>query len=334
MAYRQQQPTFGMPPPPPTGAFSGPYIGQGPQAPPNPPSFPGVPQPPPYGEPPSGPPGRQEPPPNPPRTPGTGNCPAGTPAGPASCCPTGTVWRTDTNTCEEPDARSKSGKDTCIGAKPEGCPAFAVWCDFDTAEFKCDWNTARVGPGGGGAGGGAGGGKAGGGKGVLDPALLQSNILWEEILKRLHAPSRYSPQVMSSMLGGTKLAAEGSANRQEQAAMADLARRGMLRSGLAGAAFRDIRASTEGNILAERNKLLKSKIDADFEDKTTAIKEGMDWLNSLRSFVSSMSATAAQKDAAMANIQLGYARLQQELQVMREQYQQQVQFWVITQGGG
>jgi len=139
---------------------------------------------------------------------------------------------------------------------------------------------------------------------------------------------------MSSMLGGTKLAAEGSANRQEQAAMADLARRGMLRSGLAGAAFRDIRASTEGNILAERNKLLKSKIDADFEDKTTAIKEGMDWLNSLRSFVSSMSATAAQKDAAMANIQLGYARLQQELQVMREQYQQQVQFWVITQGGG
>jgi len=333
MAYKPQQPTFGPPPPPPAG----PYIGQGPGA---PPSFPGVPQPPPYGEPPSGPPGRNEPPPTPPRTPGTGNCPAGTPAGPASCCPTGTVWRPDTSKCEAPDERSKAGKETCTDYAARaalGCPEYAIWCDFDTAEFKCDWNTARAGPGsgkpGGGGGGGGGGGK-GGGKGPLDPALLQSNIIWQEILKRLQAPSRYTPHVMSSLMGGTKLAAEGAANRQEQAAMADMARRGVLRSGLAGAAFRDIRATTEGNILAERNKILKAKIDADYEDKTTAIKEGMDWLNSLRSFVASMSATAAQKDAAMANIQLGYARLTQEMQMMREQYQQQVNYWIITQGGG
>jgi hypothetical protein len=47
-----------------------------------------------------------------------------------------------------------------------------------------------------------------------------------------------------------------------------------------------------------------------------------------------MASTQAQREVAMAQITLAYARLQQELDMMREQYAQQLQLLLTGQGLG
>ena len=79
----------------------------------------------------------------------------------------------------------------------------------------------------------------------------------------------------------------------------------------------DLAHVVEGDVLQAGAALERAKIDADFQDKTQAINDGMNWLNSLRSFTATMAATRAQKQVAMANIQLGY----QQLQHQRHQHQ-------------
>lgn len=272
---------------------------------------------------------------NPPNPPGGG--------GGAGQCPPGQVWRDDakgaygsgTPGCEPEDWRSTNGQDTCLGAPPEGCIPECVWCDFKDAQLKCDNNCNTLGGygGGGGKGGGHGGNKPSGGGLPLDPALMQAEYLWNIIMDRLKGPSRYTPEVMSSLLGGIKMGAENQAMQRQDESNADLASRSLARSGVAAGAAREIRGDVASQVLTGRNNIFKAKIDADYQDKTQAIQEAMKWVDSLRDYVARMAATKAQKDAAMANIALGYARLEQELQMMREGYAQQLQFWQITNGG-
>lgn len=270
---------------------------------------------------------------NPPNPPGGGN-------GQPGQCPAGEVWRPDSHMgipgpgCEPPDWRSKQGLETCTGARPEGCIDECVWCDFNDAQFKCDPNCNTLGGyghGGGGGGGGKGGGKGGGG--VLDPGQLASEELWKAIMARLNGQTRYTPEVMSSLLGGVKTTAEAQGQQLLKQSDADLALRGIARSGVAASAARDINQNTANQILGSKNAILKAKIDADYQDKNQAIRDGLDWLNSLRDFVARMTATKAQKDAAMANIALGYAKLQQELELLREQYALQTQLWLVQNPG-
>lgn len=85
---------------------------------------------------------------------GGGACPENTPAGPATCCPTNQVYRTDTKKCEDPDARSKAGQETCTGPAPACPPGQGSWCDFDDGVQKCAPNGSLP----------AGGGKSGTGR--------------------------------------------------------------------------------------------------------------------------------------------------------------------------
>lgn len=255
---------------------------------------------------------------------GNGSCPDGTPGGYADCCPPGPkgqrVWRPDTKSCEYEDDRHNAGEDTCREALPNCPPGQGVWCDFTDAHFKC----APDGSGPGKAGGGGGGGGKGSYAPPPDPALEQSNTIWQQILQRLQAPSRYTPEIMQSLAGETKYTSEMAANRLTEQSNADLAARGILRSGPAAQAQRDIRATVAGQNQQGWNTILRAKVDADYQDKTQAIKEAMDWINSLRDYIARSAATAAQKDAAMANVQLGYARLTQEMEQLRESYAQQI----------
>lgn len=283
-------------------------------------------QPPPGSEPPGGPP--PLPPPPVPSNPGVGACPPGTPNGPAACCPPGTVWRNDTKRCEPPDERSKNAKETCPEPPNVSCPpGQGTWCDFDTMEWKCAPN------GNGGGGGGTGGG--GGARAPMPaiPGAFQADTLWAEIEKRLKGTdTRYTPGVMSSLLGEVKQGAEARAGRDIESSDADLQRRGLLRSTIAAGAARDIRAGASSQVMAGRNQIMRAKIDADYQDRTQAIQAAQAWIDSLRSYVASANATAASRDAAMANITLGYARLQQEMAMLRERYQQQLQLLLL--GGG
>lgn len=254
-------------------------------------------------------------------------------------CPPGQVWRPDSHMgipgpgCEPPDWRSQQGLDTCVGARPAGCIDECVWCDFNDAQFKCDPNCNTLGGYGHLGGGGGGGGRPKGGGPLLDPGQLASEELWKTIMARLNGQTRYTPEVMSSLLGGVKTTAEAQGAQALKQSDADLALRGIARSGVAAAAARDINQNTANQILQSKNAILKAKIDADYQDKSQAIRDGLDWLNSLRDFVARMTATKAQKDAAMANIALGYARLQQELAILAEQWKQQLTL-IQLQGGG
>ena len=300
--------------------------------------------------------------------PGNVNCPAGLkwngytcvpngpagpppmpPAGPGNC-PAGQVWRADTKQCEAPDARSVAGKETCTGPMPQCGNGQAAWCNFDTMQWECaqsqfsdaerlrllNKRRAEMGkpplsalPGGGGGGGAGGAGGAGSSLGAI-PGLQEGQTLWQSILGRLQGGTRYTPEVMASLLGQEKLSADQQAIQQTEAANADLAQRGLGRSPAAAAAIQRIGIGANASVLQGRNAIIRAKIDADFQDKSAAIDEGQKWLDSLRSYVASITATKAQRDAAMANIALGYARLQQELDVMREQYQQKLQFCLLN----
>jgi hypothetical protein len=151
-----------------------------------------------------------------------------------------------------------------------------------------------------------------------------SDTIWQAILGRLEGGTRFTPEVMDKLLGSVKSGAERSAAAQSEQAEADFARRGLSRSSLAGRAQQQIRGDLAGTVLNTEAQLQRAKIDADYQDKTQAIQDGMNWLNSLRSYTASMTATQAQKQAAMANIELGYKQLQHQTDTMRESYSQQL----------
>ena len=182
----------------------------------------------------------------------------------------------------------------------------------------------RGGPGGGRGGRGGRGGPGGPGRQPGDMAGA-SDTVWQAILGRLKGGTRYTPEAMQTMMGALKAQAEGQAQGQTAEAQADLAARGLARSSIGAGQQLAIRQNVGNQMLQASAGIQKAKIDADYQDKTAAIEEGISWLNSLRDYVSRMAATEAQKEAAMANIELGYAQLQSQFDMMREQYAQQLQ---------
>jgi hypothetical protein len=109
----------------------------------------------------------------------------------------------------------------------------------------------------------------------------------------------------------------------------ELAKRGILRSSIAVDDARDIRGKVGSTVMAEQNRVNIAKVEADYADKTAAIQEGLAWLNSLRSYVAQSAATAASREVGLANIALGEQRLRQEMDMIRETYQQKLQFCVL-----
>jgi hypothetical protein len=159
-----------------------------------------------------------------------------------------------------------------------------------------------------------------------------SQEVWQAIMGRLKGGTRYTPEVVSSLLGEAKMQAGQGKTQQTEEALANAARRGMARSPTQNAMFRDINARASGQLLNTRNQISRAKIDADFQDKTEAINSAQKWLDSMRDFVARMEGTQAQREAAMANVTLGYARLRQEMDKMRELYAQQLNSSLF--GGG
>lgn len=258
---------------------------------------------------------------NPNQTPGTppSSCPAGQVIVNGQCrfpgdypCPPGTCKDVGSGACRQPGANEKVNETDDIERDTGGGRGY------------CRQRS------GGGGGGGAGGPAAPRPPSFADPANLQSDIIWQEILKRLNAPSRYTPEVMSAFKGEIKGQGDRERELQVQASDESLQRRGLIRSPIAAEAERQIRGNVSQGMLAENNKLMRAKIDADYQDKSQAIKEGMDWINSLRDFVARSSATRAQYDVGMANVQLGYARLQQEMSMLREQYTQNLSLCIAA----
>ncbi len=171
------------------------------------------------------------------------------------------------------------------------------------------------------------GGPAGpGGAGAPLPGNLAADELWKVIQGRLSGrDSRYTPEVMSRLMAQTKTTAEGQASSQMQQADEDMASRGVLRSPSQNAARREIRGTVSGQVMGTQNDLNKAKIDADYQDKTTAIQEAQTWLTQLQNYTIQNQQNATTRELGLANIELAKQRLAQEATLAQQQYSQAIQ---------
>jgi hypothetical protein len=239
-------------------------------------------------------------------------------------CPPGTPFKSE---------------NTLNGAAIPGCFEKPVDCPPGSYKSGPGTNCVSGTPGGGGAGGagGPGGGPGGSGGFSLSAGLSGglpglSGPVWDAILKRLQTQgSRFTPEVMAAIMGSIKTGAENNATTQEEEYNANLATRGLARSNVANEGYRQIRAGVGQQVQQTQAGLLKAKVDADFEDHNSAIQEGVQYLGQLQSYVASMTATQSQKEVAMAQIQLGYQQLAQQLQIFREEYAQWLAKFGLTQ---
>lgn len=233
------------------------------------------------------------------------------------------MWKSSKRCGNAPCPNVAESPDNC----PDGTTAYGIGECRGTGP-NAPPGTPPLPGGGGGGGAGGGGGTGGGSSNPTNPAGSLPGVegpVWNAILARLNGGTRFTPEVMAQLLGSIKSQGEATARGQAEESNADLASRGLARSGIAARQNQSIRAGVGSQVLQARAGLEKAKIDADYQDKSEAINEGLNYLGQLRQQVTSMYATDAQRQAAMAQIALAERQMQQQLLIFREQYAQQLQ---------
>jgi hypothetical protein len=143
-------------------------------------------------------------------------------------------------------------------------------------------------------------------------------------MDRLSQGSRWNPETLATTLGAVKAGAEDQATAQTQDYNQNLASGGLARSAVGNQGYRDIRANAGNQVLQARSQILKAKVDADYQDQTDTLGKMQDWINGRRNAILTSNQTEAQKRIALAQIQLGYTQLQQQLDMLREEYAQKL----------
>lgn len=183
---------------------------------------------------------------------------------------------------------------------------------------------------GGGGGGAGGGGGQGGGSSASSTtasstagggdfaAMLQKNL--ESMLSG--EGSRYNPQAVQGLLASIKQRIESSKGTQVRQAQEEAASRGMSRSGRTGTSLGAIRRGAESQFTSEYGNVLKSKIDADYQDKLAAIDRSQKYLDSMRDELYRRDMSAIQRQQFQANLDLAYANIayQREALAKSQQY--------------
>lgn len=189
------------------------------------------------------------------------------------------------------------------------------------------------GAGGGGAsraGGGAGGGAAvaGGGFSIANPSSRfnelygmfgkQAGAIWDNLVPIMNGTqTRFSPEVMAQMDSAAKMAATGQAHAGVDNLRQDAIRRGVGRSPDRGIA--DVQRGATQSYTQAVNQNRITKANADFEDRMRALDASEKWLGQMQQYTLGLDTNAADREKAIANIALGYARIQAERDMLREQ---------------
>lgn len=229
-------------------------------------------------------------------------------------CPPNMPYRSQKTIGGQPNNACAETPDNC----PEGYQAYG------RNECRTTQEVASLTGHAGGTGNGPTGIQGGYGNGPGGFHNAENDFLWQQLMEDLKKGSRFSPEVMASLLGETKLGAEQASNAQLEQSNADLATRGVARSGFAADQAREIRANASNQVLAARNQILRAKVDADFQDHKSTLDAMQAWLNNSRQQVLQWNATQAQKEVALAQIELGYQQLQQQFDILREEYSQKL----------
>lgn len=253
------------------------------------------------------------------------------------------MWRTDTQQCEDPDARQKAGQDTCGGDLPNCPPGQDVWCDFDDQKFKCaqssGWssselcrvaNEKRVAMGRPekscaelGYGGGGGGARAAGSgtSGVALGSAGFGNDLQGYLSDLLKSPSRFTPEALQAMYGQIARQASGAVTRGERQVRANAAQRGMSRAGSVDAALRGVQDAAEQQRGQAGVAVQMTKINADHQDKLDALDRAQKYLDSLRDNEYRYTLFGEQRRQFDANLALAYASMAQQRSMLNAQLQ-------------
>lgn len=282
---------------------------------------------------------------------------------PGDCAAKGMVWRADTKSCEFPDARSKAGQDTCGGDMPNCPPGQDVWCDFDTATFKCaqsqfsdaelcgrqnrirrdmgkpEKSCAELGFSGGGTGGGGGSKSGSGTVGPSQQSTDFSNLLQGGLTDLMNAPSRFTPEALQSMYGEIARQSSGAIDRGTRAVQQNAAQRNMQRAGSTGAAIQNVRNVAEQQRGQQTVQVQLAKINTDHQDKLDALDRSQKYLDSLRDNEYRYALFGEQRRQFDSNLALAYANLTQQrtmlnmsLQSQWDMLRAQQGFWLLTQG--
>lgn len=241
-----------------------------------------------------------------------------------------------------PGGATFSGPERCV-EKPDDCPegfrvigsgGSAKCLPQDAAEFGGGGAGGGgsyggpMGPRGGGPSGPAGGmttntGSGGGGGPVFNPgagfggidaqlqALISGNLTGQN--------SRYNPLAVQTLTGQAKANAEDQAAQSRAELESDAAARGMFGAGNTVSQLSSIRANANRQVANESANIQRAKIDADFQDKRAAMQDAFEYLNAARDWAYKQQMTAMQRQQFDANLQLAYARMQQEWDQMQAQ---------------
>lgn len=194
-----------------------------------------------------------------------------------------------------------------------------------------------VGGGGGGAGGGGGGGGVGGskfgitgGSGLMDMFSGQSKTIWDNLTPIISGQqTRYSPEVLASMDANAKVAALGQAKAGRDAVLKDSITRGLGRSGIPSRGIETAQRDATMAYTAASNLNRVEKAKADFADRMAAIDAAEKWLGQMQAYVTTLDQTAAGREKAIAEIALGYSRIQADRDMLALRLQTDLQ---IAQG--
>lgn len=186
--------------------------------------------------------------------------------------------------------------------------------------------------GGGGAGGGApaGGAKAtapgpglgGGPKAAPGPGTnseFEGRML--ALLERMLGGdlSRYSQPVVDSMKADLFRATEGRRAAGSARLKEDAAGRGRFRQPFAGREVGELERHMGAEYGAGVRQILQKKAEADYEDRVAALDRAQKWLDSQRQYIIATEQNARERDRLLAEIALGYARIDSELKIAQIQ---------------
>ncbi len=186
----------------------------------------------------------------------------------------------------------------------------------------------RAGAGGAGGGGGAAGAAGSGMFGISNPGGRfnelygmfdnQANTIWGHLERQMSGEdARYTPEVLAQLNAQARMDSTGAARASSQNLRQDAVQRGVGRSPIR--ALGDVQRQAVHSYTQASNQNRVRAAEANFEDRVGAIDRAERWLGQMQQYVMGLDATQADREKAIANIALGYARIQAERDMLREQ---------------
>lgn len=147
-----------------------------------------------------------------------------------------------------------------------------------------------------------------------------SSTIWNTIQDALNGKfSPYDPSTIAAMKGQVFSAAMGRKAAGEQSVNDDLVSRGLARSGIGTSAHIDLENAANQAYTGGVTQIMIDKAQKEAAIKLQALDAAQKHLDSLRAYIVSRESNANQREIGLAQIQLGYAKIKSEKELLQMQ---------------